>query len=139
MLTQFDRWLAAKGMPQARIEKRALGALFHWCVTTASFTVTPAVLLAQFGDGYAQRRPSGINTQAREYSISIENVAPSECNDILAFLKARNGVDVFNWTPPRGTVPVNVICPEWSSGFGSMIQGGTRLMNVSATFQEVFP
>jgi phage-related protein len=117
---------------------RAIGLVFDWCVSSASFTLEPAVKAAQFGDGYAQRRPAGINTQAKTWKLELKNVTADVSDSVLAFLAERNGVEVFNWTPPRTTEPQDVICPTWSASYGDLIAGGDVLMNVQMTFQQVF-
>jgi phage-related protein len=95
------------------------------------------VRIAQFGDGYAQRRPAGINTQDQMWSVGLTNLTASKAEAVLAFLSARNGVDVFNWTPPRTATPLDVICPSWSWTYGDMLVDGERTMNVNAQFQQV--
>ncbi|AUT62880.1 phage tail protein [Paraburkholderia terrae] len=133
MITTFDEWLAAF----RQLQPRAAGAIFDWCVSDASYELEPRVILAQFGDGYAQRRAAGINTQDRVWSVSIRSATPDVAQDVLAFLEARNGVDAFSWTPPRGGSTQTVICPSWSFSYGDQIADGSRLMNVSMKFQQV--
>lgn len=116
---------------------RASGAIFYWCVSTAEASVTPRVVVAQFGDGYAQRRADGINTQDQVWEINLYNRLQSVADEILDFLSERNGVDVFNWSPPRTSRTLNVICPEWSWSYGEMLADGSRTISVSASFQEV--
>ncbi|TCK37971.1 phage-related protein [Paraburkholderia sp. BL8N3] len=117
---------------------RASGEVFKWCVTSASYDVEPKVVKAQFGDGYAQRRPAGINTQAPVWSISMKNIDLQTAGDVVQFLSDRNGVDIFNWTPPRMTTTVNVICPSWSFSYGDMMQDGSLLYALSFKFEQVF-
>ncbi|MGF6958007.1 phage tail protein [Paraburkholderia youngii] len=133
MTTTFEQWREAFHAPAPR----AVGAIFQWCVTAASYDLEPRVLSAAFGDGYTQRRPNGINTQDKVWSIEMRNQSAQVAADVLAFLEARNGVDVFIWTPPRTTTPQDVICPKWSSAYGDQIAGGHRLMNLTMTFQQV--
>ncbi|MGF6877362.1 phage tail protein [Paraburkholderia sp. MM5477-R1] len=116
---------------------RAAGAVFYWCVTDASYDLEPRVMKAQFGDSYAQRRPDGINTQDRVWSVQMRNQAASVADAVIAFLEARNGVDVFNWTPPRTASAEDVICPKWSLAYGDQVADGSRLMNITMTFEQV--
>lgn len=118
-------------------EPRAAGAIFTWCATAASRELEPRVLVAQFGDGYAQRRPNGINTQDEIWSLTFNNRTAAVAQAIDDFLKARNGVDVFVWTPPRASTARNVICPEWSLAYGDLTNGGALVMNLNARFQQV--
>ncbi|MFP3549755.1 phage tail protein [Paraburkholderia sp. SIMBA_049] len=131
--TTFDQWLAH----WKRVTPQASGLIFDWCVTSAQAEVEPRVRVAQFGDGYAQRRPAGINTQDQIWSVSLNNITEAKAEAVLAFLSARNGVDVFNWTPPRTGTALDVICPSWSWTYGDMLLDGARMMNVSAKFQQV--
>ncbi|CAB3758600.1 phage tail protein [Paraburkholderia humisilvae] len=131
--TTFDEWLAR----WKRTGPKASGLIFDWCVSTAQADVEPRVRIAQFGDGYAQRRPAGINTQDQMWSVGLTNLTASKAEAVLAFLSARNGVDVFNWTPPRTATTLDVICPSWSWTYGDMLVDGERTMNVNAKFQQV--
>ncbi|WP_322092819.1 phage tail protein [Paraburkholderia bannensis] len=121
----------------AQANNRASGAIFYWCVSTAEASVEPRVVVAQFGDGYAQRRAAGINTQDQVWALNLYNRRQALADEVLDFLTERNGVDVFNWSPPRTSKTLNVICPEWSWSYGDMLPGGERVINIAATFQEV--
>jgi phage-related protein len=125
-------------LPQLPAVPQASGLLFDWCVTSASYDLEPKVIKAQFGDGYAQRRPAGINTKARMWSVDMKSIDTETCNDVLAFLEARNGVEVFNWTPPRSSVAQSVIAPSWNAAYGEMIESGERLYNITMKFEQVF-
>ncbi|CAB3681904.1 hypothetical protein R8871_02558 [Paraburkholderia graminis C4D1M] len=131
--TTFDEWLAH----WKRTTPKASGLIFDWCVTTASAEVEPRVRIAQFGDGYAQRRPAGINTQDQMWSVALNNITEAKAQAVLDFLSARNGVDVFYWTQPRTSTVLDVICPSWSWTYGDMLVDGERVLNVSAKFLQV--
>jgi phage-related protein len=124
------------------IAPQASGLVFGWCVTEASYDLEPKIIKAQFGDGYAQRRPAGINTQACMWNIRMKNTDAKTAGDVVAFLSARNGVEIFNWTPPRQIVdpPVtqDVICPSWNLAYGQMIADGSLLYELSFKFEQVF-
>jgi phage-related protein len=132
MITSLDRWI-----DRFTFAPRVAGAIFDWCVTSAGYDVEPTVLKAQFGDGYAQRRPAGINTQSRIWNVEMRNVLPEIAADVLAFLEARNGVDVFSWAPPRTSKPQDTICPSWSASYGELAAGGTRLIDLRMRFEQV--
>ncbi|WP_233866583.1 phage tail protein [Paraburkholderia adhaesiva] len=117
---------------------RASGAIFGWCPTSANMTVEPRVIVVQFFDGYAQRRPAGLNTREQEWSLEFTDIRIPVAKAILAFLEARNGVDVFNWTPPRLDRTLDVICPTWGSSYGQRLVDFSLTMNVSATFHQVY-
>ncbi|MEX3819584.1 phage tail protein [Paraburkholderia sp. BR14262] len=129
----FEVWMKrlAESAPHAS------GAIFHWCPSTANAEVIPRVIETRFGDGYAQRRPAGINTQDEQGTREFVNRRKPEADAILAFLVARHGVDIFNWTPPRTTRARDVYCPEWSWTYGDLLVDGARAVSVNATFHEV--
>lgn len=128
--------------PRSIIEPQVSGEVFKWCVTEASYDLEPKIIKAQFGDGYAQRRPAGINTQACMWSLTMKNTDEKTANEVVSFLSARNGVEVFNWTPPRQSgdviVTQNVICPSWNFAYGQMIDSGALLFNLAFKFEQVF-
>ncbi|MCG7403008.1 phage tail protein [Caballeronia zhejiangensis] len=121
---------------------KASGLVFKWCVSEASYDLEPKIIKAQFGDGYAQRRPAGINTQACIWSLSMKNIDAATAGEVQTFLSDRNGVEVFNWTPPRQIVdpPVvqDMICPSWNLAYGQMIADGSLLYNLQFRFEQVF-
>lgn len=117
---------------------RASGLVFDWCVTEANFDLEPSVIKAQFGDGYAQRRPSGINNEIRKWNLSMKNIDAGTAHDVLAFLSAREGVEIFNWTPPRTSEPEDVICPSWSFAYGDLMEDGSLLYSITMKFEEAF-
>ena len=120
------------------IQPHASGLIFDWCVTDATYDLEPRVIKAQFGDGYAQRRPAGINTQACMWSISMKNTDAATAGEVVQFLSDRNGVEVFNWTPPRQNVTQDVICPSWNVNYGDLLQDGSLLYNLSFKLQQVY-
>lgn len=134
MITDFDAW--AERLRQA--QPRALGQVFDWCVTSASVDMEPRVLVAQFGDAYAQRRPNGINYQPQTWNVELRNAKEADVRAAFDFLKARGGVDVFNWYQPRTDLVVDVICPQWSMGYGDLIDTGERLFSLAARFEEAY-
>ncbi len=120
------------------IAPQASGLTFDWCVSDASYDLEPRVIKAQFGDGYAQRRPAGINTQVCIWSISMKNTDAKTAGEVIQFLSARNGAEVFNWTPPRQSVTQDVICPSWSVNYGELLQNGELLYNLAFKFEQVY-
>lgn len=119
-------------------EPRALGALFDWCVSAASVDMEPRVLVAQFGDGYAQRRPGGINYRPQTWNVEMRNAMETTARAAFDFLNERGGVDVFNWYEPRTDHVLSVICPQWSLTYGDLVATGQRLFSLSARFEETY-
>lgn len=132
------RELDAQLYRELRAAVRASGLIFDWCVTEASYDLEPRIVKAQFGDGYAQRRADGINTQAHKWNLAIKNATAQTASEVVNFFSARNGVEVFNWTPPRTAVPEDVICPSWALAYGDLLETGARLYTVSFKFEEVY-
>lgn len=94
----------------------------------------PRVRAAQFGDGYQQRAPDGINTQPQSWSLAFNDVGDETAADMVAFLRAQGGVLAFNYVPMWATAAIRVVCPSWRRTLGSQV--GTS--NVTATFDQVF-
>jgi phage-related protein len=106
-------------------------ATFNWCPAFgATENTKPLVLKAQFGDGYQQRVADGINTLKRNWTLSFSK-KQDKIEPIRDFLRARAGVESFDWTPPRGAAG-KWVCEEWNL---TVNDGGD---SVSLTFLEVF-
>ena len=65
-----------------------------------SRTSTPSVRKISFGDGYEQRVASGINNLKQSFTVSFNNRAKAEIDDITGYLDSLNGVTAFNFTIP---------------------------------------
>lgn len=66
--------------------------------TNPTGAVTFAEIKAQFGDGYAQRVPDGINTERQSWPLTFRGTE-DEVAPIIAFLRRNRHVS-FLWTPP---------------------------------------
>jgi len=71
-------------------------------LVTATGRTTQRILATQFGDGYRERRPDGINTEVRRWSISTP---PMATEDLLALEDELRslGTGAFSWAPPGET------------------------------------
>ncbi|MDT8372130.1 MAG: phage tail protein [Gammaproteobacteria bacterium] len=98
---------------------------------SASLTKSPRVRSIQFGDGYQQRVPDGLNTQPRTWSLTF-NRNSIDIVDIEAFLVARNGVEAFDWTPYTGLTG-KWVCSKWA-----LTELSPDSQVLSAVFTEVF-
>ena len=96
----------------------------------AQLTEKPRVLTARFGDGYSQDVGDGINVRLKSWAVTFNTRTDAEMAPILAFLRARNGIEGFNWTDPDGYTGV-FICREWQRG---LVKFGIN--SLSATFEE---
>lgn len=90
-------------------------AVFDW-VESASTKLdeSPRVLKTQFGDGYAQRSPDGLNPIQQRWSVVFSAVDPVVGDAIIAFFRTHGGVTPFDWTPLWHTTARRFICPQWS-------------------------
>jgi phage-related protein len=78
----------------------------------SDFTYTPSyqsrveeehrTVAAQFGGGYMQEAPDGINPVREVWSVGFDNIPRATGDDIRAFFRARVG-QPFTWTPPGGS------------------------------------
>lgn len=98
-----------------------------------SWSEEPRVRLAQFGDGYEQRTADGLNTRPRKLTVDWPNLVLADKDTILNFLRARNGVDAFFWTPPGESTAIKVKAPTWT-----VKRTSGPYWSISVTFQEVF-
>ena len=62
------------------------------------------VIRCQFGDGYAQTRPDGINNLVDEWDLTFEALNSSERSSMQTFLDTIGAWDYFTWTPVGETV-----------------------------------
>lgn len=97
----------------------------------ASLKIKPTVEPTKFGDGYELRVPSGINTMPEVWDVRFTELE-TDAKAILAFLKARAGVEAFDWQTPNGDTLV-FVCREWSA---NRMKNGT--MQITCSFEQVF-
>lgn len=89
---------------------------FHWKVDPdMGVDSEPQVSVVRFGDGYEQRRASGINNDLKKYSVTIR-VDREDGPALEGFLSQHNGVKAFLWTPPSWAV--HHVCFRLAAGDG---------------------
>lgn len=93
----------------------------------------PSVSKIKFGDGYEQRVAYGINTSPRIWNVRFANRLVTEIDAIEEFFQDRNGVEAFEWTPPRESTAVMIVCSSWDRSFDN-----PQTDTISATFEQVF-
>ncbi len=104
-------------------------ATFTWNPAPgASMACKPTVDTTKYGDGYEQRVGIAINSQAEKWSVKFVQYIP----EVLAFVKARNGEEAFNWTNPLGVAGVYK-CAEWKVN-----HVGGNVFDLSCDFEQVF-
>lgn len=96
----------------------------------AQLSEEPKINVTKFGDGYEQRVLSGINTNPQKWTLQF-TMSRADTNDILTFLRARNGIQAFYWTSPLNET-ITVVCRSWKTG----TKQGHIVMNVD--FEQVF-
>jgi len=99
---------------------------------TADLQEQPQIRTVQFGDGYEQRLAYGLNTQPKAWSLQFNNRDDAERDNILAFLRARGGVESFDWTDPNSYAG-KWVCSEWRTS-----QVSCNFNNITVTFRQVF-
>lgn len=98
--------------------------------------VIPNNLISQFGDGYEQRLPNGINNDRKIFNLTYKDRTKGDTEDIIDFFELKNGVTAFDFKYDKGDgaeTSIKVICSNWDwaanhDGFHTVI----------ATFKEVF-
>lgn len=67
----------------------------------------------EFGDGYTQRSPKGLNHIRDVLELKLELMTALEAAGVIAFLRARGGYQPFLWTPPGEATPRRWTCAKW--------------------------
>ncbi|RKI09706.1 hypothetical protein D7Y15_23305 [Corallococcus sp. AB030] len=66
----------------------------------AQADTVPRVRKAQFGEGYTQRSADGLNSVLRRWSLQFSNLSKVDADGLEAFLRARAGVESFEFVTP---------------------------------------
>lgn len=104
---------------------------FNWCPRPGvQPSLAPRVRRANFGDGYEQRQPDGINFMLKKYQLTFRNNR-AESQLINDFLAERAGITSFLWTPPGTNQQGRYLCREWGS------QLFYHYEDINCTFEEV--
>jgi len=107
----------------------------------AQADVTPTVVTAQFGDGYSQDAPLGINAMPQSWTLkfnrdsnALDSDPGGNPDDIFNFLMNQGGYQRFWWTPPRQNCAIKVK----TTGKISKTETDAGQTTISVTFQQVF-
>lgn len=105
---------------------------FTWCaINGGEGEYKYAVDTAQFGDGYEQSMPDGINNESQSWSLTFvqdrDNAAA-----IMAFFNRHQGSKKFIWTPPLGTATY------WKVSSQKQKPLGAGRYQITATFEQAF-
>lgn len=63
------------------------------------------VLVADFGDGYAQTAPDGVNTVTEQWDLSFENYSSADVSTLITFFNMQASYKSFYCTPPDEVTP----------------------------------
>lgn len=99
---------------------------------------TAKILLAQFGDGYEQRLPLGINNLQQEYTVTFKTRPKADIDDIATFLQNTKGANNFNFTVPDtngvgNETTIKVVCSEFNTTYEY-----DDFYTLDATFRRVY-
>jgi len=97
-------------------------------------TTQPSLNVSKFGDGYEQVSADGLNHMLRKWDVSFSNRDQNEIEAIKDFLRARGGVEAFEFpvpNSPTGEIAL-VRCGDWSRSFARW-----RSQDCKFTFREV--
>lgn len=99
----------------------------------------PRIASTQYGDGYEQRAPDGLNPLRQAWAVRFSDVEDAVANDIVAFFRARltaaSGLESFDWKPLwAGGAIIKVTCRKWSRT-ASDTWGES---NITAEFRQEF-
>lgn len=108
-------------------------AVFTWVPEwSAKATFKPRNKKAQFGDGYAQRIPDGINNNPKIWNVTFKAIDDTTRGSIEQFLSSHGGHTAFTWAPP-GEVSAKYICETWD-----ITRVAYNVNDISAVFEQVF-
>ena len=93
-------------------------------------TAEPRIKRVDFGDGYTQQSPDGINYNLYTWQLNWETLTESEKTTIENFLVARKGYETFQWSDPSA-VSYKVKCNSWS-----VSEFAPKIYNIKATFKQ---
>lgn len=74
---------------------------------------------AQFGDGYSQPSPRGLNHIRETISLRWEGVTIEEMQELRAFFFERVGTKAFYYRPYGYSTTMKWTCKEWSGVAGA--------------------
>jgi len=110
---------------------------FTYVPSSIDESATFAVDKIQFGDGYKQRIPKGINNALRTWSVTFTDRSLTDANAMVEFWRSRFGATSFTWRPIGFSADVHVVCEKYSRPIQNRFKGGEFTYTVSATFEEV--
>lgn len=108
--------------------------LFNWShQAEPGGTITFKVRKAQFGDGYSQAVPDGINNKSDSWPLTFFGTG-ADVQPIVAFLDAHAGASSFLWTPPMP----NGVQGLYRCNQYQLTPFGDDWYTLQATFEQAF-
>ncbi|MEQ5821269.1 phage tail protein [Halomonas sp. SCS19] len=93
-----------------------------------------AVDAVSFGDGYEQRRPAGINSSRREWTVTWSLITQEQMERLRDFLVERRGAYAFLWQVSGEPEAWRVACKEHPK----VTEDTFKRHTLTATFIEDF-
>lgn len=90
------------------------------------------LLEAEFGDGYTQVAPRGLNHIRRKLTLNWEALTLDQRDQIIAFFESLMGYAPFAYTPYGESAPIYWTCKQWDHGTNSGV------WTVTAEFVQTF-
>ena len=80
---------------------------------------SPRVLEVNFGDGYTQRLPNGINSITRSFSATFKTRTKAKIEAMESFFVAKSGYVPFTFTVPTAASEedIQVVAKSWSHSY----------------------
>jgi phage-related protein len=97
----------------------------------STLTEKPNAHVTKFGDGYELRTANGMNSNAESWAVAF-TLPFTGADALLAFLRARNGVESFYWQNLYGATNVYV-CRTWQVN-----ASGAGHRTITCTLEQVF-
>lgn len=98
-----------------------------------SLTLEAKVVASQFGDGYVQRAPDGLNYLRQNWDYVAEDIDDAIADQIEAFLKPKLALVPFDYVPLRQTTALRFVCTSYTRTAGRVGESSIR-----ARFEQDF-
>lgn len=91
------------------------------------------ILRADFGDGYSQSAPDGLNHRRKVLELRWDYLTKSDANYIDNFLEGRGGYKPFFFHHPHEPAAIKFICEDWN-----VTDLANNKCSVTATLKQSF-
>lgn len=92
------------------------------------------IIKSQFGDGYSQRTPDGINNRLESWNLVWDNITEADKFTLVSQFDSIGGSDYVTWTSFNGTVGKWILGED---GYSFSLKGG-NIWSVTAQITQVF-